>query len=301
MIQQTDKIRSHTFRVADLFIKIVFETTEETNTLLLLPSFQPFVHEEATSDYLFQLTVTDTLQLPEDMEEIGCFDTGNGDIIVYQSTDGCYHFIFKDIYGKKCSTLMTSKDYSQCRCAMKGDESMRTFGLNNALMLLFTIAGYSHQALLIHASCVVCDDKAYPFIAKSGTGKSTHSQLWLKNIENTHLLNDDNPIVRIIGDTVWIYGSPWSGKTPCYRQCRYPAGAIVKISRAKTNSIERMNVIQSFALLLPACSSMKFDETLYNIMCNTIGKVMAQTPVYTMHCLPDDEAALICHNTITRN
>lgn len=139
-----------------------------------------------------------------------------------------------------------------------------------------------------------------PFIAESGTGKSTHSGLWLKNIPDTHLLNDDNPILRIVSDTVMIYGSPWSGKTPCYRQEKYPAGAVVKISRAPVNSIERMNVVRAFAAMLPACSTMKADERLHGLLCQTIGKVISHIPVYTMHCLPDDEAAMICHRQVSK-
>ena len=34
------------------------------------------------------------------------------------------------------------------------------------------------------------------FQGKSGTGKSTHSGLWLKHIPGCELLNDDNPIVH---------------------------------------------------------------------------------------------------------
>ena len=55
-------------------------------------------------------------------------------------------------------------------------------------------------------------------LGKSGTGKSTHSRLWLKYIPDTKLLNDDNPAVRIMdNNTIMIYGTPWSGKTPCYK------------------------------------------------------------------------------------
>ena len=35
------------------------------------------------------------------------------------------------------------------------------------------------DGMLLHASAVVVDDRAYLFTANSGTGKSTHTALWL--------------------------------------------------------------------------------------------------------------------------
>ena len=38
-----------------------------------------------------------------------------------------------------------------------------------------------HNCFMMHSSVVVHEDKAFVFTAKSGTGKTTHSNLWLKN------------------------------------------------------------------------------------------------------------------------
>jgi hypothetical protein len=177
---------------------------------------------------------------------------------------------------------------------------MRSFGLNDALMLIFAFAGARHQTLLIHASCIGYGNWAFPFTAKSGTGKSTHSSLWLKHIEGCELINDDNPIIRISDDnTPYLYGSPWSGKTPCYRNVKRRLGAVVQIERALQNSIERLPVVRAFAALLPACSSMKWDEELYDHLCQSLSSIITTTPIYTLHCLPDEEAAQVCFQEIT--
>ena len=139
-----------------------------------------------------------------------------------------------------------------------------------------------------------------PFYRKSGTGKSTHSNLWLKNIPGTDLINDDNPIIRLINGSPVLFGSPWSGKTPCYRPIDAPLGAITRIARAPVNSIERLAPVQAFASLLPACSTMKWDSTIYDNICNSITAIIETTPIYTLHCLPDDAAAILCHSTIAR-
>ena len=177
---------------------------------------------------------------------------------------------------------------------------MREFGLNNALMLIFAFAGSLINVLLVHASTVKNNGRGYAFTAKSGTGKSTHTGLWIKYIEGSELMNDDNPIVRVINGKSYIYGSPWSGKTPCYRQIKAPLGAMTLIDRATRNSIERLGPIEAFVTLLPSCSSMKWDGEIYNAICDTVTKVIETTPIYVLHCLPDKEAAIICHEAISK-
>lgn len=286
------------FCIAEHTISINFCDLGDNN-IGLLPSFGIFRCEAKESTALFfSLTVDDKLRPEHDKKLIRNFDTGNGNTAVYVLPDGGYQYIIKDIYDRDCCLLICHNQFRECKCALNGDWTMRSFGLNNALMLAFAFAGAYQETLLIHASCIVSGEKGYPFTAKSGTGKSTHTSLWMKHIEGCELLNDDNPIIRVINGQAFIYGSPWSGKTPCYRNVKVRLGAIVNIERAKQNYIERLPVVQAFASLLPSCSSMKWDEELYGNQCQILSKVMEQTPVYTMHCLPDEEAAHVCHDAI---
>ena len=68
---------------------------------------------------------------------------------------------------------------------------------------------------MLHASAVVVDGDAYLFSAPCGTGKSTHASLWLKYLKhkNPYILNDDKPAIRIVNDNIYVYGTPFSGKT----------------------------------------------------------------------------------------
>ncbi|PDP69065.1 hypothetical protein [Prevotella intermedia] len=294
-------MQAHNFKIAELNVRIVFADSEK-NSIKLLPSFAPFSTEAFKEDLFFQLTVDDQLRpIPkEERKHIRNFDTGNGDTIVDKLEDGGYQYIIKDIKGADCCLLITNKDFSDCRCALNGNYNMRSFGLNNALMLIFAFAGAHKQTLLIHASLVRNNNFGYAFIAKSGTGKSTQVSMWLRHIAGSDLMNDDNPIIRCIDNEFWIFGSPWSGKTPCYRNIKARLGAITRIDRATINSIDKLPPIQAFASLLPSCSSMKWDSDIYNAICDTITKIVETTGIYTLHCLPNKEAAEVCYKAISK-
>ena len=306
------------FCIADHIVCIRFADSN-VNSMDLLPSFTPFrVDSEAIvmktgtdkpDSLLFTLTVDDKLLPIKERKLVRKFDTGNGDTLVYQLPDGGYQYIIRDIADRDCCLLICNERFTECQCALNGDWTMRSFGLNDALMLVFAFAGSFHNTLLIHASCIMISSKftgdsslspvAFPFTAKSGTGKSTHTSLWMKHIEGCELMNDDNPIIRIDDQgTSFIYGSPWSGKTPCYRNVKARLGAITRIERAPQNSIEREGPVQAFALLLPACSSMKWDSVIYNNLCDSITQIITSTPIYTLYCLPDEEAARLSFKTL---
>lgn len=290
------------FCIADFHVRVLFKESKH-NGMHLLSSMQPFVEEEVPTDsLLFQLTVDDEIPVigKDHRERVGRFDSGNGMTVVDRLEDGGYQYIIKDIYERECCLLQTNKEFSDCRCALNGNKDMRSFGITNALMIVYAFAGSFQQTLLIHASTILNNGYGYAFIAKSGTGKSTHTQLWIKHIPGSELMNDDNPIVRVVGDQAFIYGSPWSGKTPCYRQIKAPLGAITRIDRASKNSIEKLSPIEAFASLLPSCSNMKWDKDIFHGICNTVTRVIELTNCYTLHCLPDQEAAEICHKEISR-
>lgn len=292
---------THHFRIAGHYIQIIFQESPY-NSMRLLASFLPFETDETQSDPLFTITIDDATKpvKRELRQRIRDFETGNGNTIVDRVTDGGYQFIIHDLEAKPCALMVADKDFSDVRCALNGNYDMRRFGLNNVMMLAFAFASSLHQTLMIHASLVRHKGKGYAFIAKSGTGKSTHTSLWLRHVPDCDLMNDDNPIIRILDGKPVIFGSPWSGKTPCYRNIQAPLGAITRIDRAPANSIEQLKPVEAFTSVLPSCSSMKWDERLYRAVGDTITRIVETTPIYVLHCLPNKEAAEICHKEIAK-
>lgn len=289
------------FCIAELTVRIIFEKSGHDD-MYLLPSLEPFRVDNIDADAVLEVIVKEKLPplSANQIQRVRDFDTGNGNIIVDHIKGGGYQFSFLDIDNVKCCLLHVDKTFSKCVCAVEGNSVSRAFGLNNALMLSYSLAAASHETLLIHASLVRNNGYGYAFIAKSGTGKSTQVSMWLRYIPDCDLMNDDNPIVRIINEEVWIYGSPWSGKTPCYRNVKARLGSITHIARDTCNWVEELTPIQGFASLFPSCSSMKWDHEIHEFVCNTITKVVEKSKLYILHCLPNKEAAEVCYNAIAK-
>ena len=292
---------THILCIADHYIKITFDNPKVNNRALISSSYNFMVAEKpAGEDYLFEVVVDDDLvPIPKvRRDRIRDFETGNGNIIVDLLDDGGYQLIFKDIRGNECGLMQSNKGFKEVKCALKGNFDSRMFGLSNCLILSMAMAGSYKQTLMIHASLVRHNGYGYPFCAASGTGKSTHVSMWLRHIPNCDLMNDDNPIIRIIDGKAYIYGSPWSGKTPCYRNVKAPLGAMSRIDRADHNYVEKLSPIEAFTSILPSCSSMKWDKEIFGYVCDTVTKVVETTGIYTLHCLPNREAAEVCHAAI---
>ncbi len=205
--------------------------------------------------------------------------------------DGCHYQVF----GDGVVLRHDSREPDSVVCSAVADASL----LRYVLWTAYGMAVLHRGAVPVHTSAVVCDGKAVLCLGESGTGKSTHTRLWRENIAGTFLLNDDSPIVRAEADGIYAYGSPWSGKSPCFRQERYPVAALLRIVQRPENTIKRLGVVEAFAALQPSCPPvLAHDEGCMDMTVDFISKVVGQVPVYRLGCLPDAAAAHLSHDTI---
>ncbi|MGN1215923.1 MAG: hypothetical protein ACI4TJ_06730 [Candidatus Cryptobacteroides sp.] len=175
------------------------------------------------------------------------------------------------------------------------------FYLNMALMVMYTYNASSLGTLLVHASVVSHGWGAHLFLGKSGTGKSTHSRLWLENIGGAALLNDDNPVLRFVGGDLVVYGTPWSGKTPCYRNTSRKVRSIVNLSQAPRNEIHPVKGIPAYSFLLSSVSSVRWNREIMDMLTSVLSAIAMKVPCYRMDCLPDADAALTCCRAVEGN
>ena len=255
-----------------------------------MENYEPFACEDG--EPLFSLT-EDSGAVPEYTEDFR-HDEEGFHIICGHDVSGNDVFEFT---GKRHTWgyLVCSKGHGEGRLIIMTRLISKTV-LNNSLMILFALATAEQDTLLIHAAIVSCEGKGYLFLGPSGTGKSTHAQLWLEHVEGTELVNDDNPVVR----DGTVFGSPWSGKTPCYRNVSAPIGGFVRLSQAPVNKIRRLNGIEAYVELAESVGSMPWDSRIAEGLHQTENRLASTVPMWHLECLPDEAAARLCYDTITR-
>ncbi len=218
------------------------------------------------------------------------------DCVFYQNGGVC------EMEMKQNKRLTLSLHYNSIRreCYICG--SMSPILLRFALWIAFNLAMVQLKTVAIHASAIICREKAILYLGESGTGKSTHVQLIHQCFSDVELLNDDSPILRIEDGKCMVYGSPWSGKTPCYKQRKVELAGVVRLKQAPYNRISSLGIHESIGALLPS-----FPPQLYlskgnqSLIINIISDILEHTNVFLLECLPDEEAAEMSVNRVIRS
>ena len=279
------QVAGHTF---------VVEMPEEEHIVDEMAQYAPFSVAE-TTDVVFSLHVVRPADFPELADiaiEMNQDDDGS-QILAGRAGERPY-FEFQ-LWGRCAARMVTDTAYREATVVLV-DEPL--FGINNALMVLFALSTACRYTALFHSSVVSYQGRGYMFLGKSGTGKSTHSGLWLRHIPGTQLVNDDNPVVRVLSDGIYVFGSPWSGKTPCYRNVSYPIGGIVQLSQAPYNKIHRLMPLMAYAALVPSISGKRWDPKVADGLHATENLLAGGVRLWHLECLPDEAAARLCCETI---
>ncbi len=156
-----------------------------------------------------------------------------------------------------------------------------------------------YQACLLHSSAVVIDNESYLFSAPCGTGKSTHTSLWLKYLahKNPYILNDDKPAIRIMENGIYTYGTPFSGKHDISENKKAKLKAICFIEQSKSNSIKKIETREAIKLF--------FEQTMIDLeekqmlkFLDILDKILREIPVYKLYCNMSEEAVKLSYNTM---
>ena len=156
-----------------------------------------------------------------------------------------------------------------------------------------------YNGMLLHSSCVVYNDEAYLFSAPCGTGKSTHTQIWLKRFPGAYILNDDKPAIRLTDNGIYAFGTPFSGKTNLNVNNGVPIKGICIIERDTYNHIEPIAADEALFNILNQTVRPN-DENSMNKMLTTLDSVLSSVPVYRLFCNMELDAADVAYNGMNK-
>ena len=157
----------------------------------------------------------------------------------------------------------------------------------------------SKNRFLMHASVLEYDGNGYAFLGKSGTGKSTHTNLWLKHLPNTRVINGDKPILEFTGDGFTVHGTPWQGKERWGCRASVPLCGLCFLEQAKTNSIRSLSfsevTTRLFTQLLMPSAETEAAATL-----ELADKLIRLVPAYLLQCDISEKAVQTSFEKMTK-
>ena len=152
--------------------------------------------------------------------------------------------------------------------------------------------------MLLHAAVLEYDGAGYAFLGRSGTGKSTHTGLWLKYLNGSRIVNGDKPILEHKNGDFIAYGTPWMGKEGLGYNAASPLKGLCFLEQAKENSITRLTPAEAAArifvqILLPQ-EEKNVEKTL-----ELTDKLVTDVPCYLLKCDISEEAVVKSFEALT--
>jgi len=156
-----------------------------------------------------------------------------------------------------------------------------------------------YNGLMLHASAIELNGKAYLFSGPCGTGKSTHSRLWLELFgENAAVINDDKPTLRSINGKWFAYGTPWCGKDGINLNRKASLAGICFLKQANQNKIRRLDKKEAVSKILWQ-TVRRFDSAdKLDLLLENIESLVNSIPMYELENLPQTSAAQLSYATM---
>ncbi|MDD2590002.1 MAG: hypothetical protein PHO13_04355 [Fermentimonas sp.] len=276
--------------------EIIIETPEPEVTLKLLPTFDPF--RELNSNYdniLFRFRGRSIISIPKTepseqlfMEDItfNVYQESDSVTVKMKMRDTDHYFRISAERETVITDLTLTHEYE-------------SHFLAYFIRAAFGVLSAYKKTLKIHGSVIEKNGKALVFLGKSGTGKSTHSRLWQQFVPGCTLLNDDEPLIRVMDNgIVRVFGAPWSGSTPCYRNDSAEVSAFVHLYQSTENKLTKITGLKAFTSLFQSCSVMRSSTKNRDQIISIVNDILDRIPVYRLENRPDREAVSLTETLI---
>ena len=167
----------------------------------------------------------------------------------------------------------------------------------HAIRLIFLYHASFKGMFAIHSASLLYKEKAWLFSGQSGTGKSTHTNLWHKNFD-TPLINGDVNLVSVAGDTPMVHGTPWCGTSGIYDNKSYTLGGITLLKQSLENRVNTLSLPHKQLLVNQRIISPSWTEEMFDRNWDNTCLAVSDIFVSQLECRPDDAAALVMKKAI---
>ena len=156
-----------------------------------------------------------------------------------------------------------------------------------------------HTGMMLHASAVEMDGKAYLFSGQCGAGKSTHTRVWQATFgERAQIFNDDKPALRYLDGRWYAYGTPWCGKDGINQNKKVPLAGICFMVQSKENKIRRLSAKEAITKICEQTLVRFRNPANLERMLTQLDKLVRDIPVFELENRPEPAAAQLSYETM---
>lgn len=159
----------------------------------------------------------------------------------------------------------------------------------------------AYAGFVFHGAAVTVKGKGFIFAAPSGTGKTTHISLLMKNYpDDVRIVNGDKPIIRRIDGEWRVCSTPWAGKEGWKVNDTAPLSGIVIVERAAENSIAKVSPEENFDAVIRQVYIPKDPEACMQTL-SLVDEMSKTVTFYRLGCNMDDSAAKCSYSALSCN
>jgi hypothetical protein len=143
------------------------------------------------------------------------------------------------------------------------------------------------RGVVLHASGLTIDGRAFLFLGRSGAGKTTLSRLFLSR-QDRCVLSDDRMIACKSADGFTAWGTPWPGDLGVAVNQSAPLKGIFFLHKSDASQVRAISARQALDQLLAVVSIPWYDRKLVATGLQLCEQLLAQVPLYELHFRPDE-------------
>ncbi|MBO5454059.1 MAG: hypothetical protein J6A69_08880 [Clostridia bacterium] len=205
-----------------------------------------------------------------------------------ESDSSVYAYTFSKTYNLYLAVIRWNGEFNRAdiyaidSCPLGGPSiDVKLFGLIGQAFYYMLMM---HHSMVFHASAISYKKNGILFSAPSETGKSTQSHMWEQLFpDDVKFINDDNPVLKIEDDVVYVYGTPWAGKNSINNNISAKVSAIICLEQYSKIEIKKLSGLDAFFRVYNETNKPVLENML-EVLLGDVNKLIEKTDVYLMKC-----------------
>ncbi len=201
--------------------------------------------------------------------------------------------VFPDLY-----ELHVGRDGSWCRIycrpGMSKEEQEHIF---HAMRFAFLVLAQNRNLAVVHSASLLYRERTWLFSGRSGTGKSTHTNLW-RDAWGVALLNGDLNCLGLEEERVWVYGLPWCGTSGIATPQAHLLGGVVFLKQWREDLVQELTEAEKACLLSMRMVTPTWTAELLNRNLALSERIIRRCMAVRLCCTRKPEAAEVMRRYI---